>query len=628
MNCDSDKYHLLIENLPDAFAYHQVVTAEDGTPVDYIFLEANAAFEEMTGLKREQIIGNKVTEVLPGIEKSEFDWIGTYGQVALSGETTCFESFSEPLGRWYEVGAYSEETGFFATVFRDISKQKQAEDDLRKTQFTVDKSPLSVFWISPEGKFIYVNETAAKKLGYLKDELLSMHVWDVDPHYPQEKRKEQWNLHQQEGERIIESEHRRRDGTTFPVRINSRHLAYAGREMEFAEVEDITEQKQVEKLLRDQSDLTQSYLDTTDTIMVSLDPAGNITMLNRYGLELLEYDQEQLIGKNWFEVVLPQPEGMEDVYPVFKQIMNGDLESVSYHENEVLTASGKQYTIAWRNNHLLDDNRKIISTLSSGIDITNRKEAEEAIYKLNEDLRLFNVGLEEKVKERTAQLEAANRELDAFTYSASHDLRGPLNRIDGFSRALLEDYTEKLDQQGQDYLRRISNSSRHMGELIADLLKLSRVSQMQTSREPVELSALVNINLKEHQAREPDRQLETVIKPGLIAEGDTALLRIALENLLDNAWKYTAGEDKALIEFGSMVQEGKETFYIKDNGTGFDMKHAEKLFTAFQRLHDAKTYPGTGIGLSIVYRIITRHGGEIWAEGEVGKGACFYFTLP
>ncbi len=263
--------------------------------------------------------------------------------------------------------------------------------------------------------------------------------------------------------------------------------------------------------------------------------------------------------------------------------------------------------------------RQIVKRLTD--EVYDRKKAEEEIRTLNEEL-------EERVRERTAQLEEVNRELDAFTYSASHDLRGPLNRISGFSEALLEEYPEQLDQQGKDYLQRINNSCKNMGALIDDLLKLSKVSQHQINHDTVELSALANIYLKELHAREPDRQVETVVAPGLVAEADAALMGIALKNLLTNAWKFSAFENPARIEFGSTVQEGNEVFYIRDNGIGFDMKYAEKLFTAFQRLHDAKTYPGTGIGLSIVSRIISRHGGEIWAEGEEGKGSCFCFTLP
>ncbi len=244
------------------------------------------------------------------------------------------------------------------------------------------------------------------------------------------------------------------------------------------------------------------------------------------------------------------------------------------------------------------------------------------------ELQLYSNELDEMVAKRTIQLEAANRELDAFTYSAAHDLRGPLNRMNGFSQALLEDYAEQLDQQGKDYLQRIFKSSLRMGELIDDLLKLSKVSQHQISHDPVELSTLVSVYLKELQAKEPGRQLETAVAPGLVAKADTALVRIALENLLNNAWKFSSGKDISRIEFGSTVQKGKEVLYIRDNGAGFDMKHADKLFTAFQRLHSEQEFSGTGIGLSIVSRIIKRHGGEIWAEGEVGKGACFFFTLP
>ena len=281
----------------------------------------------------------------------------------------------------------------------------------------------------------------------------------------------------------------------------------------------------------------------------------------------------------------------------------------------------KGYWVELRVIPLLDTDEKVEYFIEWVRDISDLK-------KIENQLRVFNQELDKKVRERTAQMEATNRELDAFSYSVSHDLRGPLNRIMGFSRALLEDYEDQLDQQGKDFLRRINNSGQHMNELIDDLLNLSRVSRMDISSEPVELSVIVNVCLKELQAKEPHRNLTAVIGTGLVVEGDTALLRIALENLVNNAWKFTAKEDKARIEFGLTQIDSQPVYYIRDNGAGFDSSHAHRLFTPFQRLHSEKDYSGTGIGLSIVSRVIRRHGGDIWAEGEPGKGACFYFTLP
>ncbi len=340
---------------------------------------------------------------------------------------------------------------------------------------------------------------------------------------------------------------------------------------------------------------------------------GVITDCNEVFVKSMGSTYDAIVGLD----ILSLPD--QRIVQAIKGALNGQL--TTFEGVYESTTSKKKTPLRALYAPIKDSGGLVMGVVAIVEDITERKKAEDEIRTLNEDL-------EERVRERTAQLEAANRELDAFTYSASHDLRSPLNRITGFSEALLEDYLDQLDQQGRHYLQRINNSCEHMKLLIDDLLKLSRVSQHQINCEPVELSALVNVCLKELQAREPQRQVETAVTPDLVAEGDTALLRIALENLLGNAWKFTAGEKKARIEFGSKVCEGKEAFYIGDNGAGFDMQYAEKLFAQFQRLHDSKTYLGTGIGLSIVSRIIDRHGGEVWAEGEVGKGACFYFTLP
>ena len=247
--------------------------------------------------------------------------------------------------------------------------------------------------------------------------------------------------------------------------------------------------------------------------------------------------------------------------------------------------------------------------------------------RLYEQIQRDAAELEERVAERTAELAAINAELEAFAYSVSHDLRAQLRGIDGFSQALLEDYADKLDAQGQAYLRRVQAASRHMGQLIDDLLKLSRVTRAETYHETVELSALAQMVATDLQRQEPARQVEFVIAEGLAAKGDARLLRVVLENLMGNAWKFTAKHPRARIEFGDFQNNGSRAYFVRDDGVGFDMAYADKLFGVFQRLHQAEEYEGSGVGLAIVGRIVQRHGGRVWAEAEVDKGATFYFTL-
>jgi signal transduction histidine kinase len=235
--------------------------------------------------------------------------------------------------------------------------------------------------------------------------------------------------------------------------------------------------------------------------------------------------------------------------------------------------------------------------------------------------------LEQRVQQRTAELTAANNELEAFSYSVSHDLRAPLRSIDGFSQALLEDYADKLDSEGQGHLKRVRAASQRMSLLIDDLLNLSRLSRSAMRREMVDLSAIARAVAQEVSRSNPARQVEFVIHKGLSAEGDPGLLRVVMENLLGNAWKYTSSHQCARIEFGAIPDNGTRSFFVRDDGAGFDPRYAGRLFGAFQRLHAANEFPGTGIGLATVQRIINRHGGKVWAEGAVGMGATFYFSL-
>lgn len=235
--------------------------------------------------------------------------------------------------------------------------------------------------------------------------------------------------------------------------------------------------------------------------------------------------------------------------------------------------------------------------------------------------------LEEKVIERTTELQATNKELEAFAYSVSHDLRAPLRGIDGFSKRLLIKYSEALDEKGKHYLERVRAGCQCMGQLIDDLLQLSRLTRNELKHEDVDLSKMANKIASRLQETNLDREVEFVIGDALTTKGDAILFNQAMENLLGNAWKYTSKNLKTKIEFSTMEQNGKQVFFVRDNGVGFEMKYVDKLFGAFQRLHSVSEFPGTGIGLAIVKRIIFRHGGEVWAEGEVDKGATFYFVL-
>jgi PAS domain S-box-containing protein len=259
---------------------------------------------------------------------------------------------------------------------------------------------------------------------------------------------------------------------------------------------------------------------------------------------------------------------------------------------------------------LFDQTGQVIGTFGISRDITERKQSEVALQKAK------------------LELEAANKELEAFSYSVSHDLRSPLRSLDGFSNALLEDFGDQLPEQGRNYLERIRDSAQRMAGLIDDLLNLSRVTRVQIQFVPVDLTRLAETILAELQQTQVERRVKCSVAPGLGARGDPHLLRIVLENLLGNAWKYTSKQEQAEIEFGSKYENDETIYFVHDNGAGFDMAYANKMFGAFQRLHSTTEFPGTGIGLATVQRIIHRHGGRIWAEGVVNQGATFFFTLP
>ncbi len=348
--------------------------------------------------------------------------------------------------------------------------------------------------------------------------------------------------------------------------------------------------------------------------LVTISKDGKIMDVNKATESITGSPREQLIGSDFSDYFTEPEKAREGYQQVFSQGFVKDYPLAIRH------TSGKVTYVLYNAVVYKNEAGETQGVFAAARDITERKRVEEEIRRLNAEL-------EQRVRERTAQLEAVNKELESFSYSVSHDLRAPLRSIDGFSQALLEDYTDRLDEQGKDHLKRVRNAAQRMSQLIDDLLILSHMTRSEMKRETVDLSALANTIATELQKAQPERQVEFVIAEGIAVNGDAALLRAVLENLLGNAWKFTSKHPTARIEFGVAQHEGEPVYFIRDDGAGFEMKYADKLFQAFQRLHSPSEFPGTGIGLATVNRIINRHGGRIWAEGEVEKGAVFYFTL-
>jgi PAS domain S-box-containing protein len=315
-----------------------------------------------------------------------------------------------------------------------------------------------------------------------------------------------------------------------------------------------------------------------------------------------------------------------DVFPpgVASQLRGNDLqvakENRTVHFEETAGTDDGPHSYISVKFPVRDSTGQSYAVCGISTDITERKRAEEEIRQLNEQL-------EARVRERTAELEASTHELDAFAYSVSHDLRAPLRSLHGFSQALLEDYHDVLDDTGKDYLNRLQRNVRRMGQMIDDLLTLSRATRADLTRRPVDLTAICHDVVAELRGNDPDRAVAVVIEPGLRTVGDARLLRLVMQNLLGNAWKFTGKASDPRITAGQVQRHGEGLFFVRDNGAGFDMRYVEKLFSAFQRLHSTADFEGTGIGLATVNRIIHRHGGRIFAEAAPGEGATFYFTL-
>lgn len=368
--------------------------------------------------------------------------------------------------------------------------------------------------------------------------------------------------------------------------------------------------------LETQKEYLQLITDAMPALISDIDKDYRYRYVNKTYEEWYRIPRTEIIGKRIPDVI--GEEGFELVRPYIDRALQGEF--VTFETHLPSYGDSQRYVLVKYipHNDMADGSRGFFGLVS---DITERRQAEQ-------ELQLHRDHLEELVADRTAQLRMSNNELESFCYSVSHDLRSPLRSVSGFCQLLMQDHAESLDAAALDYLQRMRDSVHRMDRLIDDLLDLSRVSRVELKQETVNLSAIAKDVAELLHHNYPGRIVEYKIEENLIVRGDAVLLRVVLENLLDNAWKFTAQTSNAKVEFGSLREDNTLVYFVRDNGAGFSMNYVNKLFGVFQRLHEANEYPGTGIGLASVQRIIERHGGEVWAQGDPNKGATFFFTIP
>ncbi len=520
-------------------------------------------------------------------------------------------------------------------IFQDITERRQTEAALRESEERYRKllelAPIGIT-VHCEGKIVFINPAGMRLIGAAsEEEIIGRSVLDFIHPAGLKQAQERFRrlMAGEQGIYPIEEVFLKLDGPPINVEVMGTPLSYQGKPAIQVIITDITERKRAERSIRQlNAELEQRVAERTAELSDlynnapcgyhSLDGNGIFTRINDTELAWLGYTREEIIGRAKISDLLT-PASVQIFtknFPILKK--RGWVQDA---EVDMVRKDGSILPVLLNASAVYDQAGRFLSSRSTIMDHTERRRAEVAL------------------RESQAQLEATNKELEAFAYSVSHDLRAPLRGIDGWSLALLEDYGEQFDQTARQYLDRVRSEAQRMGRLIDDLLQLSRITRTEMHRSPVDLTTLAHTVVTRFREEEPERQMEVVIQPDLTASGDAALLEIVLTNLLGNAFKFSSQRAEARVEFGCVPHplnpsppgrgvggEGS-VYFVRDNGAGFNMAYATKLFGAFQRMHKVSEFPGTGIGLAIVQRIIHRHSGRVWAEAEVGQGATFYFTL-
>ena len=526
---------------------------------------------------------------------------------------------TRPDGRVLEIIGTPLPDGGFVTTYADITEQERIAAEIRRErdfrQRLIESVPGIFYLIGQDGRFLLWNRNFETIAGYSSKDMSAAHPLDFFEGSDRELIASRIGAVFADGSSSAEAHFRSKDGTTRPFFFTGQRIMLDdGRPGLIGVGMDISERKQVETALRESEARFRHIIEQSPISMAIVNMEGRIEFINRKAIDTFGYRPEDIpdMGAWWVKAypdeayrseVVAQWMGLVEKAIAFNQEIEAREYRVTCKDGSVKTMSIFGVPVAEKVFVMFDD-------------ITARKRAEAEILLLNETL-------ERRVHERTAELEASNQELESFSYSVSHDLRA----LNGFSHLLEEEYAQKFDENGLNYLARIRAASKRMGELIDNLLDLARVSRQELRRVPVDLSILAGEIRESLEDQFPQRKVDWQIAPGLHVNADPVLMKALLDNLLSNAWKFTAERKDARIELSADCSGRGKVYCVRDNGAGFEMAYADKLFKPFQRLHDPKRFEGTGIGLAIVHRVLLRHGGRIWAESSPGRGAAFFFTL-
>ncbi len=473
------------------------------------------------------------------------------------------------------------------------------------------------FWrVDPDGHLLEVNDVYCHMSGYMREELLRLRISDLESPETAEETAAHMRRTKEMGFDRFETRHRKKDGGLVHLEISVSFWRAAGQFLLFAR--DITLRKRAEALVQQQYATLDSIMESSEGPIFALDAQYRYLAFNRPHALVMEalYDANIERGRSLFEYQTVEAD-REAAKRNLDRALNGErLVEEAFSGEE--TRSRRYFEVA--HNPIRNAEGQIIGVAVFSRDITERKRVEDMVRRLNAEL-------EQRVTERTAQLETANRELEAFSYSISHDLRTPLAAIDGFAQLVLDDFGTQLPADALGYVRLIQQNTQEMQRLVLSLLDLSRSARQPLERETVALDELARHVLDELLSQATGRQVDVAIGELPTCQADPILLKQVLSNLLSNALKFTRGRPVARIEIGACSEGDPTAYFVRDNGVGFDMDHADKLFGVFQRLHSAEDFEGNGVGLAIVARIVHRHGGRVWAQAAVDQGATFFFTL-